>query len=125
MRKIVCFLLFCSAAFAGEILEVTQENYNEITEATLPVIMDVNATWCNPCQRMNLILKELSEKYQGTIQFATIDFDSQSELAKQYGVTALPTILFIKPGHETPVMKYVGFLSKKNFETKIAEFLKK
>jgi hypothetical protein len=40
------------------------------------------------------------------------------------GITALPTILFIKPGKKTPVMKNVGYMSKRDFETKITEFLK-
>lgn len=108
----------------GEILEVTEENFNEITDSKLPVIVDVNASWCNPCKMMEPVMEELSEKYKGKIEFAKIDFDSQSELVKQYDVTSLPTILFIKPGQKKPAIKSVGFMNKKDFEAKIAEFLK-
>lgn len=108
-----------------DILEVTQENLSEITESTKPVILDINASWCNPCKMMEPIMDELSEKYKDTIQFAKVDFDSQGEIVKKYDVTSLPTILFIKPGQKTPTMKNVGFMSKKDFEAKIAEFLKK
>lgn len=108
----------------GEILEVTEENFNQIAESEKPVIVDINASWCNPCKMMEPILEELSEKYKGKIEFAKIDFDSQSELVKQYDVTSLPTILFIKPGQKKPAIKSVGFISKKDFEAKIADFLK-
>ena len=73
---------------------------------------------------MEPILEELSEKYKGKIEFAKIDFDSQAELVKQYEVTSLPTILFIKPGQKKPAIKNVGFMSKKDFEAKIDQFLK-
>ncbi len=108
-----------------EMFQVTQDNFNEIAESTKPVILDISASWCNPCKMMEPILQELNEKYKDTIQFAKMDFDSQAELAKKYDVTSLPTIVFIKPGQQAPVIKNVGFLPKKEFEAKIAEFLKK
>lgn len=110
---------------SADILQVSQDNVQEIEESSLPVILDVNATWCNPCKMMNPIIDELSEKYQGKIQFAKMDYDSQQELAQQYGVTSLPTLLFFKPGQKTPSMKSVGYMGKKDFEAKIQEFLKK
>ncbi len=109
----------------ADIMEVSQENVSELQQSGLPVILDVNATWCNPCRMMDPIIEELSEKYQGKIQFAKMDYDSQQELVKKYGVGSLPTILFFKPGQKTPIMKNVGYMSKKDFEAKISEFLKK
>lgn len=109
----------------SNLIEITQENVGDIQGSNLPVILDVNATWCNPCRMMEPIIEELSSKYEGKVQFAKMDYDSQGALAKQYGVTSLPTILFFKPGQKTPAMKNVGFMSKKDFEAKIAEFLKK
>ncbi|PIS03447.1 MAG: hypothetical protein COT85_00250 [Chlamydiae bacterium CG10_big_fil_rev_8_21_14_0_10_42_34] len=113
------------AVVPADILQITTENDAEIAKSKLPVILDINASWCNPCRMMNPIIDEMSAKYDGKIQFAKIDYDSQSELVKKYGVTALPTILFIQPGKDEPVMKSVGYVSKKDFEAKIEEFLKK
>ena len=109
---------------AADVLELTQDNFNQVAESKLPVIIDVAASWCHSCQMISPIVDELSEKYKGKIQFAKIDIDSQNALAEQYGVTALPTIVFIKPGQKTPAMKSVGYMSKKDFEAKINEFLK-
>jgi thioredoxin 1 len=111
-------------AVIGDVLEVTKDNFSQITESKKPVIIDVNASWCPSCQKIAPIFDELSEKYKGKIQFAKIDIDSQNDLADQYGVTALPTLIFLKPGQKTPAMKSVGFISKNDFEAKINEFLK-
>ncbi|HSX10821.1 MAG TPA: thioredoxin [Chlamydiales bacterium] len=108
------------------IVDVTKENFDDtVAKSTLPTIVDVNASWCNPCRMMEPIIDDLSEEYKGTIQFAKVDFDSQPDLAKKFGVSSLPTILFFKAGQKTPAMKSVGFMSKADFETKIGQFLKK
>jgi thioredoxin 1 len=109
---------------AADVLQVTQDTFSEISKSKLPVIIDVTASWCQACQMLAPIVNDLSEKYKGKILFAKIDIDSQKALADQYGVTALPTLLFLQPGKKTPVMKNVGYLSKKDFEAKITEFLK-
>ncbi len=113
-------------AVVADILQITRENADEVlSQSSLPLIVDVNATWCNPCRMMNPIIDELSDEYEGKVQFAKVDFDSQNELAQKYNVTSLPTLLFFKPGKNKPVMKNVGFISKKELEAKIAEFIKK
>lgn len=110
----------------AEIVDVTKDNIDQVVaQSALPTIIDVNATWCNACRMMEPIFEQLSDEYQGQIQFAKIDFDSQSELVKKFGVSSLPTILFIKAGQKTPVMRNVGFMSKADFEAKVSEFLKK
>lgn len=107
------------------VLQATQKNFNQITESKIPVIIDVNASWCGACKMLAPVFDEVSEKYKGKILFAKLDIDSQNALADQYGVTALPTLVFLKPGQNTPVMTNVGFISKKDLEAKIDEFLKK
>jgi thioredoxin len=110
---------------SADVLQITKENQDEIANAQLPMIIDINASWCSACKMMDPIIEEMSEKYNGVIQFAKVDYDSQAELVKRFGVSALPTIVFLKPGKKDPVMKNVGYIDKQDFETKIAEFLKK
>ncbi len=107
----------------GEVLHLTQENFQEVAESELPVIIDVKASWCHSCQMMEPIMEQLSEKYKGRVLFAQIDIDEESKLVEPYKVTLLPTILFIKPGQKKPAMKSVGFMSKKDFDAKIGAFL--
>lgn len=124
MKKMVLALLLTCTTLFAQVVEITQQNLNEITESKKPVILDVNAKWCNPCRMLNPVIDELSSEYPN-ILFAKIDFDSQPELVKKYKVSSLPTILFIKAGQTEPVMKSTGYMNKKDFKAKIAEFLKK
>lgn len=105
------------------ILEITNENKDQLATSAKPIILDVSADWCGPCNMLAPIFEDLSEKYKDQIQFAKIDFDAEKELASELKVVSLPTILFIKPGEKTASMKSVGFLDKKSFEEKIDEFL--
>ncbi len=104
----------------SNIIEVTQENFEEvITKAQKPVIIDVYSTSCGPCRMMEPILKDLSAQYKDTVQFVKINCDTQPELATKYGVTQLPTLLFVKPGEEAVHLKTTGFTSKKDLNEKI------
>lgn len=134
MKYLPIYLSFvCSAVFAGswggaianaDVIQVTEQNFNQIERSNKPVVIDINATWCGACQMLNPIVDELSEEYRGRVIFAKIDIDSQHDLANKYGVNALPTIVFIKPGQKTPFMKVEGALSKEDFEAKVEELLK-
>jgi len=61
------------------------------------VVIDFTATWCGPCQAIAPIYKELSEQY-GNIVFLKVDVDGNPETAAKYGVSAMPTFLFLKRG---------------------------
>jgi thioredoxin 1 len=123
--KSVFFLLFSIMAFA-EVVEVNRNNYGEVVEnSTLPVILDVYATWCGPCKQMKQVFDEVSNAYQGKIVFAKIDFDRQGDPVKNFGITGLPTILFFKKGKKAPAMKQVGYINKSDFEAQIKQFLGK
>ncbi len=111
------------AVFAG-VLHLDQGNFHQVKESKKPVIIDINAKWCGPCKMMSPIIDDLSVEYPN-IQFAKLDVDAQSELASQYEVTGLPTIIFLKPGQTTPVMRSSGYMPKEEFEQMIEEFLKK
>lgn len=113
-------LALCSLLAAWQI---TLDNSPEIASSSLPVIVDVNASWCGACQEFAPVFEEVSEEYRDKARFGKVDFDSQPELAKRYGITHLPTILFFKAGKKTPSMKSVGALDRQEFEDKINKFL--
>jgi len=104
-------------------IAITQQNFEqEIAMATKPVILDVYATWCGPCQQMTPIVEELEAELGHTYKFAKLNVDEAREISIKYGVTSVPTFIFIKDnvvkGKET------GYMSKEMLQEKIEELLK-
>ncbi len=106
----------------GNVTEVTQDNFSEMVEQSKqPVIIDIYAEWCSACSKMAPVVAEASANYPN-IRFVKINIDDQRDLANRYGVTHLPTILFLLPGNPKPVLKSTGVLSKNSFDAKIVQF---
>ena len=61
-------------------------------------IIDFTATWCGPCKMIAPIFKELSEEFGSRAQFIKVDVDDNPDAAQKYGVSAMPTFLFVKGG---------------------------
>lgn len=74
----------------------------------LPVLVDFYATWCGPCQMMGPVLKQVSSELKTKLQVVKIDTDKYPQLASQYGIQALPTLVLFKDGK--PQERFEGFL---------------
>ena len=79
------------------------------------------ATWCGPCRLVGPILSELAEKYDGKIIVGKCDVEENEELAMEFGIRNIPTILFFKGGQQ--VDKVVGAMSKQVFDEKFQSLL--
>ena len=103
-------------------VSITKENFeSEINKSQLPVIVDIFATWCGPCQQMAPLFAELEKEHGSKYKFAKINVDESRELSIQYGVTSIPTFLFIKNG--TVQGKATGYMNKEDLLSKIHESL--
>ena len=104
------------------IITVTKENFSkEIEHAEKPVIIDIFATWCGPCQMMKPFFEELAKELGNHYIFAEINVDDSRELAIQFGVSSVPTFIFMKDNQI--LSKEVGYLSKDALKTKITSLL--
>lgn len=82
-----------------DILTVTVENYPEVVEkCDKTVLLDIGASWCPDCRRIEPMFKEFANKYRSQLQFATCNFDTESALNDKFGVRHIPTLLLIKGG---------------------------
>ena len=79
-----------------------------ISGSDLPVLVDFYATWCGPCQMMAGILAQVNEQLKGQIKIVKIDSDKYPQLASNYHIAALPTLLLFKGGQ--PVDRIEGVL---------------
>lgn len=105
------------------VVTITSQNAEqEIAQSTLPVIIKVHASWCGPCQQMTPIFEEVAKELQGKYKFAQLNVDDARDLSIKYGVTSIPTFIFIK--NNEIIGKELGYMGKEELKAVIEEHLK-
>ena len=96
------------------IIDLTKENFQaEVTKSDKPVLVDFWAVWCGPCQMMAPILHEL-ETEMPDVQIGKVNVDEQMDLARQFRVVSIPTLIIFKNGQE--VQRMLGVTSKEELK---------
>ena len=90
---------------------LTKENFEtEVLKSDIPVLVDFWATWCGPCMMLSPVIAELAEELEGKVKVGKVNVDEQNELAMQYRVASIPTLLLFKNGELAKTS--VGFMPK-------------
>ena len=100
---------------------LNQEQFNNIKNENGLKVVDFFATWCGPCKMLTPILEELSEEMQDSAEFIKVDIDESMELAMEYQVTSVPTLVFIKDGQE--VSRKIGFNPKAALKEEVEKYI--
>ena len=99
-------------------IELTKENFSEeVLKSSLPVLVDFWAEWCGPCRVVGPIVDQIADELQGKLKVAKVNVDEAQELAAQFNVMSIPTLLIFKGGQ--PVEQMVGAMLKVQLMSKI------
>jgi thioredoxin 1 len=101
-----------------DVTHITAEQFDaEVSQSTLPVVVDFYATWCGPCKSLAPVLDEAAGSLAGKVKFVKINVDESPALAQRFKIEGVPTLLFFKSGKVVETM--VGLQSREELETRL------
>jgi thioredoxin 1 len=106
---------------ADEVTVTTSNFDSEVVQSAVPVVADFWAEWCGPCKMIAPVLRELATQYKDKIKIAKIDVDAQAELAQQFNIVSIPTILVFSKGKV--VKQQIGAVPRQALEKMIKEVI--
>jgi thioredoxin 1 len=106
----------------ADIPKLTEATFDaEVLKSALPVLVDFTAVWCGPCKMLDPVVTQLSQEWDGKVKFVKLDVDDNSNLAMQYGVMGVPTLILFVKGN--PVQRVSGFQPKDRIIAKFGSYL--
>ena len=95
----------------------------EVVRSSRPVLVDFYADWCGPCKVISPVIEQLSKEYEGKVKFVKVDTDANQELAMQFGIMSIPTVMFFAKGKVEDIV--IGAVPAAVFKTKLEALVKK
>jgi thioredoxin 1 len=103
-------------------LTISSENFkSEVLDSAIPVLVDFWAEWCMPCRMIAPSVDQLAEAYKGRLKVGKVNVDEQNDIAAQFGIISIPTLLVFKGGQM--VRQKVGALPKHEIENLFKDLL--
>ena len=103
-------------------IELTDATFDEkVLKADVPVLVDFWAVWCGPCKMVAPVVEEVGNEYEGKLKVAKMDIDQNRQVAMQYGIRSIPTLLLFKNGDV--VEQIVGAVPKAQLVEKVTPHL--
>jgi thioredoxin 1 len=105
---------------AGNVKEFTDSNFQaEVLDSAEPVLVDFWAPWCAPCRQIAPMIDQLATEILGAVMVGMVNIDENDQVARQYGIDAIPTLLIFKNGQ--PIQRVQGARPKSALQTMLDE----
>jgi thioredoxin 1 len=105
-----------------ELMQVDESDFEErVITSELPVLVDFTAVWCGPCKMLDPIVKELAQEWEGVVKVVKLDVDTNADLAMQYQVMGVPTLILFSNGQ--PLERLSGYQPKQRILAKMTPHL--
>ncbi|WP_299489011.1 thioredoxin [Acaryochloris sp. IP29b_bin.137] len=102
--------------------QVTDATFKEeVIESDVPVLVDFWAPWCGPCRMVAPVVDEISEQYKGQVKVVKINTDENPNVASQYGIRSIPTLMVFKGGQRVDMV--VGAVPKTTLASTLDKYL--
>ena len=99
-------------------IEITDQSFEQdVKSSSQPVLVDFWADWCMPCKMIAPIVEELAGEYEGRMNFAKMDIDSNPETPAEFGIRSIPTLLIFKDG--VAVDQIIGAVPKGTLQKRL------
>ena len=95
----------------------------EVVRSPQPVLVDFYADWCGPCKSIAPVIDQLSKEYEGKVKFVKVDTDANQDLAMQFGIMSIPTVMFFSKGKVEDIV--VGAVPSSVFKSKLDSLIKR
>ena len=80
------------------VTKINEQEFKSKVVNEAVAVVDFSATWCGPCRMLAPVLEELSEEFEGKVNFYNVDVDDDTPLAAAFGISSVPTVLLLKNG---------------------------
>ena len=107
---------------AAHPVAVTDKDFaDEVLQSDTPVLVDFWAEWCGPCRVLGPVIESLSQEYDGKVKIAKVDVDSSQQVAMQYGIRSIPTVMLFDKGQIVDTI--VGVRPKSDYESSLKKVI--
>lgn len=102
--------------------QVTDSTFKEeVLESGVPVLVDFWAPWCGPCRMVAPVVDEIAEQYVGQVKVVKLNTDENPNIASQYGIRSIPTLMIFKDGQRVDMV--VGAVPKTTLASTLEKYL--